>query len=194
MKISPPTALAALPAARWKNGSGSTRTLAVTPTGSDLDHFLWRVSLADVTGSGSFSRFAGVDRTIMLWSGAGMNLRGPDWSHLLEQRLVPFDFRGEDEVDCDVVAGPTVDLNIMVRRGLAESSIQVAHETVTVAESVETMIVLCAAGQLKILSDQHLPVSLEAGEFVQISDCVAGTSVSPAGMRSTLVAISLRFR
>ena len=47
----------------WRNGGGVTRELASSPEG--VDDFDWRVSIAEVTASGDFSRFPGVDRTIV---------------------------------------------------------------------------------------------------------------------------------
>ncbi|CAB3752768.1 Protein Ves [Paraburkholderia solisilvae] len=61
-------------AAPWKNGGGVTREIAAYPHAAGYDTFIWRVSLADVEQAGPFSRFAGVDRTLVLLSGAGMLL------------------------------------------------------------------------------------------------------------------------
>ena len=59
----------------WKNGAGRTTEIAVHPPGAALDTFAWRVSIADVERDGPFSRFPGIDRTIVLLEGAGMRLR-----------------------------------------------------------------------------------------------------------------------
>ncbi len=59
----------------WKNGAGRTTEIAVYPPGASLDAFLWRVSIADVERDGPFSRFPGIDRTIVLLEGGGMRLR-----------------------------------------------------------------------------------------------------------------------
>ncbi|HXZ10527.1 MAG TPA: HutD family protein, partial [Paraburkholderia sp.] len=63
-----------LVASPWKNGGGVTREVAAYPQGAGLDTFVWRVSVADVSQPGPFSRFAGIDRTLVLLSGAGMLL------------------------------------------------------------------------------------------------------------------------
>jgi hypothetical protein len=47
-----------------------TTEIAVYPAGATLDAFLWRVSIADVERDGPFSRFPGIDRTIVLLEGA----------------------------------------------------------------------------------------------------------------------------
>src|SRR6476619_3067787 len=58
----------------WKNGAGRTTEIAVHPPGAALDAFAWRVSIADVERDGPFSRFPGIDRTIVLLGGSGMRL------------------------------------------------------------------------------------------------------------------------
>lgn len=61
-------------AAVWKNGGGVTREIAVFPEGAGMDDFVWRASLAEVAADGPFSAFPGIDRTITLAEGAGMDL------------------------------------------------------------------------------------------------------------------------
>ena len=60
----------------WKNGLGHTMQIATHPADADLASFVWRVSVAEVTQDGPFSPFAGVDRTLVLLTGAGMKLEG----------------------------------------------------------------------------------------------------------------------
>ena len=51
----------------WKNGLGTTTEIAIHPAEADLagQPFDWRVSMADVTTDGEFSRFPGYDRSIL---------------------------------------------------------------------------------------------------------------------------------
>ena len=53
----------------WKNGGGVTREVAVSPAGSSLDDFDWRVSVADIRAAGPFSRFPGIERQMAVLSG-----------------------------------------------------------------------------------------------------------------------------
>ncbi len=62
----------------WKNGGGSTRTLAQWPADSGLENFAWRISVARIEHDGPFSGFAGVDRTLILLDGNGMLLNFKD--------------------------------------------------------------------------------------------------------------------
>ena len=55
----------------WKNGGGVTIEIAVSPSGSSLDTFDWRVSMATVIEPGPFSSFPGIDRTLCVLTGNG---------------------------------------------------------------------------------------------------------------------------
>ena len=99
-----------LVASPWKNGGGVTREVAAWPEGAGLDTFVWRVSVADVAQAGPFSRFDGVDRTLVLLCGAGMLLdelgdAGVVSTHVLRQPLELARFDGATRVDARLVDG-----------------------------------------------------------------------------------------
>ena len=54
----------------WKNGGGVTRELASAPPDARSYDVGWRVSIADITRSGSLSTFPGLDRVITLIDGS----------------------------------------------------------------------------------------------------------------------------
>ena len=58
----------------WKNGGGETVEVIVHPEGASLSDFGWRVSMATVASDGPFSVFPGIDRTLAVLSGEGMDL------------------------------------------------------------------------------------------------------------------------
>ncbi len=102
----------------WKNGGGTTTEVATFPPGSSLDDFAWRVSMARVERAGPFSRFAGVDRSIALVEGQGMTLAIAGHRQVaVDATTPPFAFPGDVEVDASLVAGSSLDLNVMTRRG-----------------------------------------------------------------------------
>jgi len=105
----------------WANGGGVTHELA-RGGGEPWSH---RLSVAEVARDGPFSRFEGVDRQIMLLSGAGFTLRGWGWTERLDRRHVPFAFAGEGAVDCALVGGPCRDFNVMTRRAGARAEVEV---------------------------------------------------------------------
>ena len=87
-----------LVASPWKNGGGVTREIGAFPPGAALDAFAWRVSVADVGTAGPFSRFDGIDRTLVLLSGAGMTLAEAGGArHVLDAPLARADFAGSGD-------------------------------------------------------------------------------------------------
>lgn len=113
-----------LTASRWKNGGGETREIAVFPPAAGFDHFDWRLSMATVAGDGPFSVFPGIDRTLFLLSGAGLELRFGDGRVHRMQPGDRLDFRAEDAVEGVLTGGPVTDLNIMTRRARLRPEVQ----------------------------------------------------------------------
>ncbi len=117
----------ALPATAWKNGGGSTCEIVSWPPGTDIDRFDWRVSIATIAASGPFSRFDGVDRTIMLLEGDGVRLHSADGriSHLLVEPDAPFAFDGGESIDCTLIGSRSTDFNVMSRRARGTADVRV---------------------------------------------------------------------
>jgi environmental stress-induced protein Ves len=136
----------ALPASPWKNGGGATRTLAVCPPAAGLDDFDWRVSLAEVASSGEFSRFPGVDRTILLLDGAGMTLHIDSRVVALTAPFEPYRFSGNDGVRSQLVNGPARDFNVMTRRGRARAEVNVRRSDFRWQIGADASIFFCARG------------------------------------------------
>lgn len=101
----------------WRNGGGTTREIAAYHDPNRHHDFLWRLSIATVAKPGPFSRFDGVERTIAVLDGEGMALHAASRSKVVTPRCPPFSFEGETEIFCELVAGPTNDLNVMTRCG-----------------------------------------------------------------------------
>src|SRR5215203_2096219 len=95
----------------WRNGGGLTRPLLVRPRG---DRWQVRVSIADVSANGPFSRFPGVQRWFAVLDGAGVVLTIGSTEHRLDTASDAFSFRGDVAVRCRLVDGPTRDLNLML--------------------------------------------------------------------------------
>jgi uncharacterized protein len=93
----------------WKNGGGVTRELLAWPAPDD---WLVRISVADIEADGPFSAFPGIKRTITVLSGAGIWLDAP-LEVELRPKDPPFTFSGDLAPHCELVRGPTRDLNAM---------------------------------------------------------------------------------
>ncbi len=113
----------------WKNGGGITHEALRVPTLGDPFH--WRVSVAQIETAGAFSDFSGYHRVMVLLRGGGIHLSFPDHRREYLHKtgdLVEFD--GAMVPNCDLVAGPCVDLNLMVAkiRYTVKASVQTLHE------------------------------------------------------------------
>ena len=101
----------------WKNGGGTTAQVAAFPEESGFESFGWRLSMADVGSDGAFSPFPGIDRTLVLVEGDGLELDVEGVAHRLDRTSPKLSFSGDDATTGRLVAGPIRDLNVMTRRG-----------------------------------------------------------------------------
>lgn len=99
----------------WRNGGGMTRELVSWP---DAEHWVWRLSVAEVAQGGPFSVFAGVHRWFAVLSGRGVQLSVGPHRAVLREDSAPFEFAGNTPVDCQLLDGPTQDFNLMARQGV----------------------------------------------------------------------------
>ncbi|RQS74023.1 HutD family protein [Burkholderia sp. Bp8963] len=143
-----------LVASPWKNGGGVTREIAAHPPGAALDAFAWRVSVADVGEAGPFSRFPGIDRTLVLLSGAGMTLAEEGGAqHVLDAPLARVDFAGETAIDATLHDGATRDFNLMTRRATTRGSVAAWRAGTHRVERTDTMLLFCATGTVQVVLD-----------------------------------------
>ena len=169
----------------WKNGGGSTAEIAVEPAGGDLAQgFDWRLSIATVERDGPFSAFAGYDRTIMLIEGAGMLLDfGGGRATRIAERFRPFDFAGEDAVECRLLGGPIRDFNLMLRRASHAGEVHVvelADEPLALATDGGSMVIHCLEGAaaldgMALAEGDTLIIAEETGVLGELSGAPLGT-------------------
>jgi environmental stress-induced protein Ves len=166
---------AALVASPWKNGGGITREIAAEPAaagdGASLDAFAWRVSVADVAQAGPFSRFPGVDRTLVLLEGAGMLLDetgARTLTHTLTQPLEIARFAGEAAIDARLVDGATRDFNLMVRRDAARGTLEVWRDAARRSVQAQTVLLYCAQGERHVSVNDETEVALAQGDTLRI--------------------------
>jgi len=178
----------------WKNGGGSTTELLIEPPGATLaGGFRWRLSMAAVAESGPFSAFPGLDRTLLLLSGRGMELdHGPHGRALLAGPLEPVRFPGEWATFGRLLDGPCVDFNVMSARG------QVRHEVAILRPGpvpsplpeAQTVLVYCASGGAAVTG---CPGGLMAGELFRADGAEASGLMATAEDPGTaLVVVTFR--
>lgn len=182
-------------AAPWSNGGGVTREVAAHPPGAGWDTFAWRVSLADVTRDGPYSPLPGVQRILTVVDGGGLELTVDGGTHLLPDRYRPFRFPGSAATDSRLLAGPVVNLNVMLRDGRATATVDVVRGSRTVAPGPgQDVLVVALEGHTELPEhgvrlarfDAVLLTGAEAGAKTKAKAKAAGN----AGARP--VAVELR--
>lgn len=147
-----------LTAQPWKNGGGSTTEIAIGPQGAGFEHFDWRISVATVASDGPFSVFAGIDRTLVLLQGAGMDLQTDDGQiRALRPDAPDWVFAGEWPIMARLSDGVTIDFNVMTRRSRYRH--QVLHHQLPHHPLQDTVDGANQAGQTLCLTRQ-LPLTL----------------------------------
>jgi len=175
-----------LPVVPWKNGGGSTRNLAVEPAHAGFENFVWRVSVADVARPGAFSLFPGVDRILVPLSGGGMQIDRGKGAEVLSP-FVPLSFRGEESIQAALPGGATRDLNVMVRRGLAEAIVEVWRGDVRLGRDADEAVFVCARGAFLIDGDR-----LAEGQATRRSGLRADTALVSSLPDSVLIGAMIR--
>lgn len=139
----------------WKNGGGETREIAVSPAGASLEALDWRVSLATVAEHGPFSVFTGVQRTLCVIRGAGIQLHVGDYPPaLLYPTSEPYTFDGEASTSARLIDGPIEDLNVMSRRGRFRHSVKrlVFGDALDLETTARSLIIYCQRGDCLCIS------------------------------------------
>jgi hypothetical protein len=164
----------------WRNGGGVTRELLAWPNAHD---WVWRISVAEVSGNGPFSQFVGVQRWFAVLDGAGVRLTvgtgDKAQMHELTRRSAPFCFDGAVPVDCQLLEGATQDFNLMVRSDRAGAKMERLSGTVSFVYYATKLIAIYAGStvaaanfhQKNVLIPPHSLAwcELDAGDRVQIN-------------------------
>ena len=135
----------------WKNGGGTTAEVAAFPGGAGFDAFGWRVSMADVEADGPFSAFPGIDRTLIVVEGAGLELDVEGASYRLDASSPKLSFSGDDATIGRLLDGPIRDLNVMTRRGRFRHRTRFVESGVALlAESTGTAFIVALDGSFDV--------------------------------------------
>lgn len=137
-------------AVAWKNGGGVTSEVAAEPPGSDLSHFDWRVSIAQVAAAGPFSVFPGIERRLAILEGAlelAIDTRPPLALRAHDAALV---FSGEAPVSARPLDGPVTDLNVMTRIGRCAARLELRRGEGGALEASAPVCLLIALSELRL--------------------------------------------
>jgi uncharacterized protein len=132
----------------WRNGGGSTRELLAWPSAAD---WALRISVAEIARDGPFSAFPGVERWFAVIQGDGVVLRFASQRKALSVDSDPLHFDGAEAPDCQLQRGPTLDLNLMVRKDTGLGQMQRATPDEEWSSSAPLRALFCtAAARLQI--------------------------------------------
>jgi len=155
----------------WANGGGVTRVIAKGQFGEGSTDYDWRLSVADVSTSGAFSKLPGVDRVITLTDGPGLLVIIDGRKHTLDP-FRPLPFTGEATTECEVVE-PTRDFNVMTRRGVCTATVNVCTGSETLAAPGDSIVYVIS---LKGEAEVQLPSgAVNLDQFDAVLLTAAGT-------------------
>ena len=164
-------------ASPWKNGGGITHEAMRVP---ERGAFRWRVSIAHIDASGPFSDFAGYARTMVLLRGSGVSVKLSDGTQRIMRAagdLAQFD--GALGVECELLKGPCVDLNLMTSNAMQLGSVRVERLRAPLTYAVrkdETLVVFPIDVPLQIHPSDGNAAILEPWDLA-----VLGGSADTAG-------------
>lgn len=152
-------ALADVPPQPWRNGGGMTQELLAWPSADDWQA---RISVARIDRNGPFSAYPGVDRWFTVLQGEGVVLRLASRRTMLTAGSQPLRFDGEAAPGCELLEGPTLDLNLMLRRdaGRGGMALATAGAEWDVPAPLRALFTLDAA---TLHVDDEAPLHLAAG-------------------------------
>ena len=156
-----------VPAQAWRNGGGSTQELLAWPLASQTAAWHWRISVASIARSGPFSAYPGVQRWFTVLTGDGVRLRfdgspagAPATALLLTPDHEPLAFEGGAAPDCELLGGPTLDLNLMLHRAQGQMlRVQAEDEWRSAAACRAVFTMQPCVLQIDDTDAAHLPAS-----------------------------------
>jgi uncharacterized protein len=170
----------------WKNGGGVTRDVIVSPAGATMDDFDWRISIADIASSGPFSRFPGIDRKLAVLRGEVTLTIDGHPPVTLDPLAAALECPGEATVDSRLVGAPSMDLNVMVRRGQFQSRLSRQSTAQPKLKAPTTIVV--ALTPLTVASGNHA-IAMTMMDALLIEEAPSLT-IGPKGADYYLIEIS----
>ncbi|MRW92556.1 HutD family protein [Duganella sp. FT80W] len=163
---------ASLHSAPWKNGGGCTTEIAIAPTGTGLDDFDWRISLATISQDGPFSVFPGIERSLALVDGDGVLLDFGDERFVLSPSEPLIEFDGEDAVHATVTGQHTTDFNVMTRRGRCRHRLEprLVQGSATIQRRGGTTLLFLAEGEGLTLSSARERIAMVRYDTVVMTE------------------------
>ena len=131
----------------WKNGGGVTHEVACSP---NRDNFAWRLSVAEVSISGPFSKFEGMQRILTVIDGVGINLVSDNGTQPAKYKS-PTSFSGSTTINGNLIDGPVRDFNLIFDPNKTNASVEILSGSGTVNFSTSsTAAIYVASGEFEL--------------------------------------------
>jgi hypothetical protein len=163
----------------WRNGLGVSREVASSRAEGGAR---WLVSLTTIARDCPFSDYRGYDRVLTPLA-EGVVLTVDDASPAALERLRPFAFAGDAEVDCRLLHGPADVINAMVARDWGSQTVTLLRGEAARFAVAAPFAVLHALGAATVTMDGDAFV-LAPGDSLRIED-MAGAAVATAAAPAT---------
>lgn len=134
----------------WKNKLGITSEIAIYPTEAKFQdgNFGWRISSARIQNKNQFSVFTGYNRLLIVIKGNGLILNSCEL-----KPLEPIQFKGEENILCDLVNGEAIDLGVIYKRVQFSAKMNVLKfqggSKSNIKNEIGTSFLFCVSGKLK---------------------------------------------
>lgn len=179
----------------WRNGRGTTDEIAVLPAGTTFEtgDFALRLSAARVDEPGPFSSFPGIDRTIVVTDGEGLDLVHDGAPAVRVPRMTPHAFSGDAATRAALVGGPVRDFNVMTRRGALHADVATTADVLVVAGPAERCFVHAVAGSVRVATDGGA-ASVEAADrdTVAAGPLADGERITVTARGAAAIVVSVR--
>ncbi len=178
---------------RWKNGGGITHEAIRMPAGADA--YRWRVSVAEIAASGAFSDFSGYQRRMVLLGGAGLRLRFSNGEQTLLRHagdLAAFD--GALQTQCELLAGPCTDLNLVAANSLeiVETEVRRLAAPLTLRRQPgQTIVLFSIDGGVMVEQEAGESAELELWDLAVLSGAAGAAAIRPCADRPTTASVFL---
>ncbi len=184
----------------WKNGGGSSRQIAIYPEKSSLENsdFNWRLSTAEVKGSGVFSMFQDFERLLTIVKGEELVLEFADLRKSLKPGVV-VKFHGEEEISVYLPKGPVTDLGLIYDPDQSITKMTVIDlnsKPRSFSLTAPKVFFFCVEGDvLSAVFPGELENMIKAGDTLRIDPGPDGSErivlLDPGPARAVLVAVEI---
>lgn len=181
--------LSTVPTEPWRNGRGMTRVIASGSFGQNPAQWDYRISVADISDSGPFSTFNGIERSSLLLDGQSILLTDGEERRLQVSPLEIIRYDGEWPLNAFIGSSPARFLNVMTRRRFAAGTLRVLNG-VSAVPAADLVMLLSLHDGCEVKTDESsAPQKLNRYEGILLRGvAITVTPATPGAAHATVLA------